>query len=162
MGKTEAIYMQCSLCSLMETLAGTKSIVAQTDWANCQLQNAIFQHCRHMLVMLCSYKSAPVEVLSPLLKCTAHHITAHSHCLVSIDVQQPLMNVTGCNIFHAEEFSGTLGSIHTSMSDTILSNCPAAAICCRVAKWNRMLVGRFILYCHTTTNIHLRCCGPTK
>ena len=39
--------------------------------------------------------------------------------------------------------------IHTSMSDTILSDCPSAI--CRIAtKRNGILVGRFNLYCHAT------------
>ena len=39
------------------------------------------------------------ETSHPLPHC------AHTHCLVSIDVQQLLMNVTGCHYFHVEEFN---------------------------------------------------------
>jgi len=41
-------------------------------------------------------------------------------------------------------------SIYTSMSETILSYSPSAAICCMATTCNRILVGRFNLYCHTT------------
>ena len=44
--------------------------------------------------------------------------------------------------------------ILTSMSDTILSDCPSAAICCTATKCDRILAERFCLYCHST-NIHL-------
>ena len=47
----------------------------------------------------------------------------HIHCLDSINVQQMSVNVSGCHFFHIEEFNGT------SMSDSILSDCPSAAIC---------------------------------
>jgi len=36
--------------------------------------------------------------------------------------------------------------ISTSISDTILSNCPSTAICFTATKWNGILVGRFNLY----------------
>ena len=43
-----------------------------------------------------------------------------------------------------------LCSIHTSMSDAIVSDCPSAAICHTATKWNGILVETFSLYCHTT------------
>ena len=60
-----------------------------------------------------------------------HHLPPHCaniHCLVSINVQQALMNVSDCNFFHME--------------------------CHMATKSNRILVERFNLYCHAT-NIHL-------
>ena len=44
-----------------------------------------------MLVNICSSRDVP---LSPLLKCTMHHLTAHIHSLVSTNIQQALMNVS--------------------------------------------------------------------
>ena len=41
--------------------------------------------------------------------------------------------------------------IHTSMSETILSDCPSAAICRTTAKCNRILVGSFNLCWHITS-----------
>ena len=54
-----------------------------------------------------------------------------------------------------------LYSIHTSMSDAILSDCPPTAICHKAKKYNEILTGRFNFYCHPST-IHLWCCGPTS
>ena len=82
---------------------------------------------------------------------------AHIHCLVSINVQQALMNVSECN-FSAWRNSVPhfcfIGHDMSSMSDTILSECPSAAIYQTATKCNGILVGRFNLYCHTT-NISL-------
>jgi len=44
--------------------------------------------------------------------------------------------------------------VRTSMSDSILSDCPSAAICHTATTCDRTSVGKFSLYCHTT-NIHL-------
>jgi len=92
-----------------------------------------------------------------------HHSLSHctlNHRLVSTNIQQASMNANGCDYFCIEEFNST-PLLHTHfMWDTILSDCPSAAICHTATKRNRMLVGRFILYSHTT-NIHLWCCGPT-
>lgn len=54
-----------------------------------------------------------------------------------------------------------LHSIHTSMSDTTLSDCPSAASCYTATKYNGTVVGRFNPYCHTT-NICLWHHGPTS
>jgi len=44
--------------------------------------------------------------------CHCHHCwktphCAHIYCLVSINIQQAVMNVNGCHFFHMEEFSDT-------------------------------------------------------
>ena len=41
--------------------------------------------------------------------------------------------------------------IFTSMSGAIVSDCPSAAICHMAITCNGILVGRFNLYCHTTS-----------
>jgi len=46
--------------------------------------------------------------------------------------------------------------MHTSMSDTTLSDCPSAVIWHTATKCNGILVGRFNLYCHTNTSPPLR------
>ena len=38
--------------------------------------------------------------------------------------------------------------IHTSVSDSILSNCPSAAICCIASKCNGVLMGKLSLFSH--------------
>ena len=107
--------------------------------------------------------SAPAEVTHC---CCCHcwnsppHCT-HLHCLFSLHVHK-------CWLMSMDAFSSTwrnsatyLCFVCTSMSDIILLDCPSAAICHTATKRNRILVGRFNLYCHTT-NIHLWCCGPTS
>ena len=42
-----------------------------------------------------------------MLKCTTHHLRAHIHCLVSINVQQVSVNVSGSHFFLTEEFNDT-------------------------------------------------------
>jgi len=78
------------------------------------------------------------------------HHCAHIHCLVSINVQQVLMNVNGCNFSAWRNLITHLCFIRTSMSDTMLSECPSAAICHMATTRNRILLRRFSLYCHTT------------
>jgi len=91
---------------------------------------------------------------------------AHIHCLVSINVQQVSVSVSGCHCFCMKKHASTLLCfIHTSMSDTILSDCPSAAICHMTRKWKKMeckkTAGRFNLYCHSA-NISLWYRGPTS
>ena len=81
---------------------------------------------------------------------------ANIHCLVSVNVQQASMNVTGCNFSTWRNSITHLCFIRTSMSD-----CPSAVICRTATKFNGILVGRFNLYCHIN-NIHLWHRGPTK
>ena len=72
-----------------------------------------------------------------------------------------MMNVSGYRFFSTRRNSVTLHCfIHISVSDAILSDCPSAAICHMATTGNRMSMGRFSLYCHTT-NIRLWCHVPT-
>jgi len=83
-----------------------------------------------------------------------HHAPPHCadfYWLVFINIQQVPMNVSGCIFFSTWGNSMTeLCSIHTSLSDTILSDCPSAAICHMATTCNRILSGRFDFYCHTS------------
>ena len=92
-----------------------------------------------------------------------HHPLSHCaqiHWLVSIKIQQTSIDVSEYNFFSALRNSIThLCSICTSMSDTIVSDCPSAIRCHMATKCNRILAGKFNLYCHIT-NISLRCCRP--
>ena len=47
---------------------------------------------------------ATAETQYPPPHCT------HIHCLVTVDVQQALMNVSECHVFHMEEFRDTFAS----------------------------------------------------
>ena len=60
---------------------------------------------------------------------------AHTYRLVSISIQQTLMNLNRCNYFLQEmqEFSGT-PLLH--MSDTTLVDCLCPVICCMATKCN--------------------------
>ena len=83
------------------------------------------------------------------------------HCadvqwLVSINVLQVSVTVSGCR-FSTWRYSVTcLCFISASMSDTVLLACLSAAICHTAAECNGILVRRFNLYCYTA-NIHLWC-----
>jgi len=100
--------------------------------------------------MLCSYKlqqrRCPTVPTAEM-----HHHSAHIHCLVSIGVQQVLMNVSGCCFSTRRNSMTHLCSLCTSVSDALLSSCPSPAICHTAAKGNGILVGRFNLCCLPTT-----------
>ena len=105
----------------MENTTDTKSTTTLFDRANSQLQNTIFQQSPPLAMhfhqwwtracMLHSSKSAAEE----MTHCHCHHCwnapppaSLCSHCcLVSINIQQALMEVNRCNFFHMEEFSAT-------------------------------------------------------
>jgi len=98
-----------------------------------------------------SWSSALAEA-TPVTTSETHHLPPHCayvHCLVSIKAQRVLMNVSGCHFFPTWRNSIT-HLLHTSMSDTILSDSSSAAICCTANKYNRIPVGNFNPYCFTT------------
>ena len=96
---------------------------------------------------------------SPVLKCTTQHLTVLTSTVWPPETFSKCQWMSMGTIFSAWRISVPhLCSIHTSISDAILSHCPSAAICCTVTICNRILVGRFNLYCHPT-NIHLWHCG---
>jgi len=86
----------------------------------------------------------------PLLKCTAH--CADTHCLVSINIPQSSINVSGCHSSTWRNSVTHLCFICTSIPDGILSDCPSAAICCTAKKSKGTLVGGFIFYCVPPTS----------
>ena len=93
-------------------------------------------------------------LLSPLLWCIIHNLTV----LTSTGWPPKTLNkhlwISVGAMFSAQRNSVThLSFTCTSMSDSILSDCPSAAICHTATTWSRILVGRFNLYC--PTNIHL-------
>jgi len=93
----------------------------------------------------CTWLSGACLVLHvAVTTATTHHPLphcAHIHCLVSIDILQVLMNVSGCLFFPAWRNSMTyLFFTCTSMSDTILSDCPSAAICHTATRCHRIFV----------------------
>ena len=106
----------------METTTDTKSTITRFYRAYSQLQNSIFQHSHHHQLCIlstdeqepacCSCQNlhqswgstvtiATAEMQHSLPRC------AHSHCLVSINIQQALTNVSGCLFFCMEEFNDT-------------------------------------------------------
>jgi len=80
--------------------------------------------------------------LSPLLKHTIHHLTVLTSTVQSSKTctKYQWMSVGTC-FFSWRSSLTHLCFIHTSVSDTILSNCPSAAICHMAIKYNGMLVG---------------------
>ena len=99
-----------------------------------------------------------IKTVLPLLKWITHCLILLTSCvwfpLIFCKYQWMSMGVIWRNLVPQICF------ICTSMSYTILSNCPSAAICHTETKCSGILVRRFNPYCHTT-NIHLWYCGPT-
>ena len=109
--------------------------------------------CRIRRAVACSYWLLDTALsLSPLLKRTTHHLTAFTSTVWSPEM------FSRC--WWVSFFSAWRNSVahvcfrHTSMSDTVLSDCPSAAICPTVITRNGILLRRFSRYCHTT-KIHL-------
>ena len=94
------------------------------------------------------------ETLHPVPHC------AHIHCLVSRNICKHQWLTVGAIFSMWRNSFPHLCFIGTSMSDAILSDWPSAAICHIATKCNRVLVGRFNLYC-CTNNVHLWRHGPT-
>ena len=86
------------------------------------------------------------DSLLPLLKRTTHCHCAHIHCLVSRNVQQASVNVSGGHFSTWRNSVTHRCFICTSMSDTGLTDCPSAAICHTATACKGMLVGRLNLY----------------
>jgi len=61
--------------------------------------------------------------------------SANVHCLVSINVQQALMNVMGCNFFHVEEFNYT-PLLHTHFS--CRRHFVRLPLCCHLSHGNKI------------------------
>jgi len=96
-----------------------------------------------------------VSLLGQCCTCSPSFSVLTSTTWSPLNVQQASVNANGCHFFSEWRNSITLFCfIHTSMSDTILSDCPSAATCHTATICNRILVGRFNLNCHTT-NIRL-------
>ena len=99
--------------------------------------------------------------LSPLLKRTTHCLAVLRATVWSVQTFSKHRWMSVGATFSTWRYSAPLFClIRTSMSDTIMSDCPSAAICHTATTWNGILVGRFIVYCHTTS-IRLWHCGPT-
>jgi len=127
----------------MEITTDKKSTITLFDRANSELQNT-FQHRHHHCICIFAIddqepacytqKSAP---LPPLLKHTTYHLTVLTSTAWSPET------------FSKHQWMPLVGATF-SMSDTILSDCPFAAICLMAAKCNGILVGRFNSYYHTS------------
>ena len=143
----------------MVTTTGTKNITL-LDRANSQLQNTLFQHSHHHeLCIFTSHEWKPacwghknlqeqrwpnVTVATAQTHQSPPHC-AHIHCLLSINVQQALMDVSECHFSAWRNSMTQLCLIHASISDASLSDCPSAAVCQKATTCNRILVGRFNL-----------------
>ena len=155
----------------METTVDTKSAITLFNRANSQLQNTIIQHSHHHKLCICTRGKQDLDAVlvkictscaQPSRKWLVFHVSvvtaethhplphcANNHCLVFINIQQTSMNVNEFAIFFTWKISVVqLFFIHTSMSDTILSGCPSAAICCMATKCNKILAGILSHYQH--------------
>ena len=123
---------------------------SNTDRANSQQENTLLQ-CNndHELCIFTSEVQEPAchahnnlhhwkwptvavstaEMHHPPLHC------AHIHWVVSIKVQQVLMNVTGCHFFHLEEFSDT-PLLHLYFH--VRCHCVRLPLYCHLSRGNNM------------------------
>ena len=127
----------------------TKSTITLFDRANSKLQNIFFsivttircafspamnKSLHAALVNICTSRGDPLSLL-PLLKCTIPPHCADIHCLISINVQHALMNVSGCHHFCTEEFSDT-ALIHMRSHARLHS--VRLPLCCHLSHGNNM------------------------
>jgi len=152
----------------METTKDTKSTITLLDRENSQLQKTIFQHSQHhQLCIFNSYEQEPSchthedlyyegdpLSLSPRLKCTTYRLTVPTSTVWSPLMFSKCRWMSVAAIFSAWSNSVPhLCYIPTPMLDAVVSDCPSAAICHSATTCNRILVGRFNLYCPTTNII---------
>ena len=160
MWKVIAIYMCCSKCNASYLFPQKLWQLQRTRWQNLTEKmlsyNTLFvsavttissvflpaknKSLHEAFVKICSSRGtlslfATAEMHRPLPHC------AHIHCLVSINIQQVLWMLMGANFSTWKNSVSHRCSIHTSMSDTILSDCPSAAIRHTATTWNGTLVG---------------------
>ena len=154
----------------MKTTTDTKNTIKFTDWANEQILSykpyfstqsqplaihflpAMNKSLHAVLVKICTSRGDPLSLLS-LLRCSTHHLTLLTSTLWSLQTFSKHHYMVMSAIFCIWKNSlSHLCFILISMSNANLSDCPSGAICCTATKCNRILMGRFHLYCHTTNN----------
>jgi len=151
----------------METTTDTKSITTLFDRAKSSATKHIFFN----VITTISYAFSPAMYRSlhqqgwptvAVITAKKYH-SLYSHpefslhkCLVRVNECQwvPFFSTWRNSVAH-------LCFIHTSTSDANLLDCPSAATCHTAAKFNRILVRRFVFYCHTA-NICLWHCKHTS
>ena len=156
----------------MHTTTDLKSTITLFDRANSQLQNIIFQRILHCYLRIftnnaqeaacCACKNFLGHLsLLPLLKHTTHCLSVLTSTVWFPEMFSKHQWMSVDAIFSSWRNSVTaLCSIHTSMSDTIQSDCPLVAVCHTPTECSGILVEMFSLYCHTT-NTYLWLHGPT-
>ena len=116
---------------------------------------AITRNTRKDTFMLLQANKLTVTIVTAKIHHPPSH-WAHIHCLVSLN-----FSIDECQWVTFFAHGGIQFHIHTSIWDTIASDCASAAICHTATTCNGILVGRFSPYCHITT-ICLWHIGPIK
>ena len=95
----------------VETTTDTNSTITVFDRAYSQVQSTVFNTVAtisyaFLPAMNKSLHAAPLELWTRLSCCHCGNSPhcAHIYCLVSVNIQQALVNVSGCCQFHKEEF----------------------------------------------------------
>ena len=122
------------------------NIVTTTSYA---FSAAMNKNLHAVLIKVCASRGEPLSLL-PLLNHTTHSLAMLTYTGWS-PFTSPFQYIPWVNECH---WVLHVGVLCTSMSDTIWSDCPSAAVCHTATTINGILVGKFNLYCHTT-NIHL-------
>ena len=105
-----------------------------------------------LLIVRCDHPEHGLSfmLLLPLLKCTTHYLTVLASTVWSSETFSRCQWISADAIFSTQRNSITHNCFsHTSMSDVILSECLLSHICHTATRCNKMLLGRFNLYCHT-------------
>jgi len=113
----------------------------------CAFLTAIKKSLHDTLVTICSSGGDPLS-LSPQLKRTTHHLSAHIHWLVSINVQRESMNGSVPSLSTWRNSILFLFFIHASMTPF----CQTAPLLPSVIQQQNWMECWFSLYCHTDNN----------
>ena len=142
----------------METTTDTKSTITVFDRPDSQLQATVFQ--QSWLTMHYPRKQKPAWCTHKNL----HQQRLPTVAATSIENHHPMLTVLKSTVWSPSVFNKHwwmstsaifsawrnsiphIYVIHTSLSDTILSDHPSAAICCTETKCNGILVGGFNLF----------------
>ena len=124
----------------MKITAATKSTITVFDRANYQLQNIFQNHQQTTACILLSAWLSGTELDFHINLATTeiHHLPSccpHIHCSISMNIQQALMNVTGCHFFYMEEFND-ISLLHTHFH--VRHHFVTLSLCCPLSHNNKM------------------------
>lgn len=119
-------WKKCLLFISVEITTSTKSTMTLFDIENSWIQNTVFQHSHYRLLCIFTINELELAWLArknlhvcpgewfvfhvSIAAAKTHHPPpdcAHIHCLVSVNIQQALVNISSCHFFRMEVFNST-------------------------------------------------------